>query len=655
MKTNYYLRNRTQSPIQNKNGTNWRLRLTMLFSLLFILVGYAQKGKGGNNKDIIPVVTCVKDLRNGLYQASFAYENPTNKEVTIDENGSIVKSNNGKRVAKGLNKFKPGNVNKVFTKEFGPGDYVEWTIISNGNTHTVIANANSSKCAVDDGFIEPVLFNGKTNESIGQELRSLCDAPDGLILSPLIFQLKDEKVLIEIVPLNGYIDEVIDLLNVTFGVPFEDFLLYDDGSLISLVDQLNGFAAIDVYLTKEVVCSLNDYAIGNLKGNVPWINFARPVYPATTNSGGVITQGDAAQKSNLVRESFRIRDSVAVAQAGITDSVAVYLPVDGTGITIGVMSDSYAKSALGVNDAANDVAGGELPDDVLVLKDNAFEATDEGRAMMQIIHDVAPGAKLQFHTVTASPRQFEEGVNALAVNSDILVDDVTFITEPFFGTGRISTAIENFLSSGPGKFHITSAGNLANKGYQDTLVASENVPVTNFIPLDSPTRAHLFDGPGGTDYLQEISVVPGTYLIALQWKEDLASQNNSEGALDDLDIYIVDDLGRFLVGSNRVNIAGDPTEIIVFRATGSGNANILITSANGDPVDDFGNPKTLPFRYIAFRTSAEDGKQDGLKFEEYFGDGAPTVSGHAMNPRSITTGAVGYRYADPPIAETFSS
>ena len=143
--------------VDNYFTSKWILIFLMIFGVS--LMGYAQKGKGngkGNNKDIIPVVTCIKYLRNGLYQASFGYENPTNKEVAIDENGSIIKSNKGKKVAKGLNKFKPGTEKKVFTKEFGPGDYVEWTIISNGKTHTVIANANSSKCAVDDGFIVPV-------------------------------------------------------------------------------------------------------------------------------------------------------------------------------------------------------------------------------------------------------------------------------------------------------------------------------------------------------------------------------------------------------------------------------------------------------------------------------------------------------------------
>jgi hypothetical protein len=584
------------------------------------------------DKDIIPVVTCVKDLSNGLIQVSFGYENPTNKEVVIDESGSIIKSNKGKRVANGLNKFKPGSANKVFTKEFGPGDYVEWTIISNGNTHTVIANANSSKCPVDDGFIEPVLFNGKSTDIIGQELSSLCDSPVELVPSPLIFQIKEDKILVEVVPVQGQLLNLIAALKATpFTIQDEDFLLYDaTNTAENLETQLSRFAVIDVYIKKEELCFLND---------IPqYVNFARPVYPATTNSGGVITQGDAAQTSGIVRDLFRTVD----------DSGAI-VPVDGSGITIGVLSDSY-DTAFGGPYAPNDIGNGELPDDVnllKVLKDNASDATDEGRAMMQIIHDVAPGAALQFHTATASPREFEEGFNALAIESDIIVDDITFITEPFFiGNGRIASAVESFVNQ-PGKFHFTSAGNLANKGFQSKFAASATIPVTNFIPSGSPTRAHLFDGIGGTDYLQEISVVPGTYLIALQWKELLASQDNSNGALEDLDIYIVDDLGRLLVGSNRVNIAGDPTEIIVFRATGSGTANILITSANGET--------RVPFRYIAFYTAAENGTPDGLKFEQYFGDGAPTVSGHAMIPKSVTTGAVGYRYANPPIAESFSS
>ncbi len=277
---------------------------TLVMLICFCFMGYSQKGNdkgGGGNKDIIPVVTCVKDLTNGLFQASFGYENPTNKEVVVEENNSIVKSNNGKRVAKGLNKFKPGSANKVFTKEFGPGDFVEWTIISNGKTHTVIANANSSKCPVDDGFIEPVLFNGKSTDIIGQELSSLCDSPVELIPSPLIFQIKDEKILIEIVPNVGQFANLIALLQgPPFNIPNSEFLLYDPLDPDPLITQLSQYAVVDVYFEKQDLCLINDYPL--------IVNFARPVYPATTNSTGIITQGDAAQRSNIVRDIFRTVD-----------------------------------------------------------------------------------------------------------------------------------------------------------------------------------------------------------------------------------------------------------------------------------------------------------------------------------------------------------
>ncbi|MGZ0016758.1 S8 family peptidase [Yeosuana sp. AK3] len=601
------------------NRTNNQFFFIILLVFFISMPSFAQK-----NKDIEPVVYCVKNLSNGLYQVTFSYYNPTNKEVIIDESGSIIKSNNGKKISKGLNKFEPGTVNKVFTKEFGPNDYVEWTIISNGNTHTVYANANSAKCSADDGFIFPVIGNnGKSYDIIGQELSSLCDNVAGETPSELIFQIASGKVLVEIVPKAAQMQNVLTLLQgLPFNIPVTDFLLN--------ISEYTNLAAIDVYFKPQDLCILNNYA--------DIINFARPVYPAYNNAGGVTTQGDDAQESNKVRESFRL-----------IKSDGNIVPVDGSGIKVGVLSDSY-DMALGVPGfAALDIANGELPETVEVIKDNLYKSSDEGRAMLQIIHDVAPGASMAFHTATASPRQFEVGFKALKdVGCDIIVDDITFLTEPFFGIGRISEEIQSYVSQ-PGKFHYTSAGNLANKGYQATFNSSSSLPVTNFITAGSPTRAHVFgiNADGSQDYLQKISVVPGTYLLVLQWKEDAASQQNQVGASNDLDIYVIDNSGRLLVGNNRVNVSGDPTEIIVFRSTGTGDANILITNATG--------ATNVPFRYIAFRTSAGDNTPDGLKFPEYFGNGTPTVSGHAMTPESVTVGAVDYRNASNPIAEAFSS
>lgn len=621
--------------IKNRTKYKWILALLLIFGVS--LTGYSQK-----DKDIIPTVDCIRYAGNGIWQASFGYENPTRKEVIIDENGSIIKSNNGKRVAKGLNKFNGGINQKVFTKEFGAHDYIEWTVTSNNNSHTVVANINSLKCELADaGVIFPVYGqgNGKSEEIVGQELAALAEGVAGDNPSDLIFQITDDKVLIEIVPNIGQFNAVISLLKNTFTISYDinptDFIVDPDTN--------STLAAIDVYFPIASLLDLNLYPTE--------INFVRPLYPAIKNSvgdgftGNVVSQGDATQGSDVVRESFRL-----INEAGTV------LPVDGTGITIGVMSNSYNTQPG--NKAATDVSAGDLPgaynqhgykEPVVVIKEYPYgSASDEGRAMMHIIHDVAPGAKLAFHTGSLSPRNFEVGFKALAgfnesnelidtnlgLKSNLIVDDITFITEPFFGEGRISAAIKAFTAAGG--THFTSAGNFSDTGYQAKFNATTSAPTTSFLPQSSPATAHIFDTTTG-DYLQKISVKGGeTYMIVLQWDDSSASQNNLNGAAIDLDFYIVNDSGRLLVGNNRSNEDGDAAEIMVFTASADGEANILITSANG--------ATNVPFRYIAFQSN-------GLTLIDN-NEGAPTISGHAMTEKSVTVGAIRFNKDVP---ESFSS
>jgi len=95
---------------------------------------------------------------------------------------------------------------------------------------------------------------------------------------------------------------------------------------------------------------------------------------------------------------------------------ATNLGVTGAGFTVGVLSDSFDY----LGGAAADEADGALPpaSQVSVLKDlpnpNNPAGTDEGRAMMQIVHDVAPGAGLDFYTAFVSQQDFAAGILALA-------------------------------------------------------------------------------------------------------------------------------------------------------------------------------------------------------------------------------------------------
>ncbi|MCC5653982.1 S8 family serine peptidase [Nostoc sp. XA013] len=127
----------------------------------------------------------------------------------------------------------------------------------------------------------------------------------------------------------------------------------------------------------------------------------------------------------------------AAAKATGVDVLRDRYGLDGTGITIGVVSDSFATAKT--FDASNNqdtyatnIADGYLPSNVNVLKDYAKTGTtDEGRALLQIIHAVAPGANLAFHTSLNTTDSFGQGIQALAAaGADIIVDDWGYVYPP---------------------------------------------------------------------------------------------------------------------------------------------------------------------------------------------------------------------------------
>src|SRR5207248_3669647 len=120
---------------------------------------------------------------------------------------------------------------------------------------------------------------------------------------------------------------------------------------------------------------------------------ATPVLKPKTSVGSVTTEGDAV----IQADAFRQRTGL-----------------DGTGVKVGVISDSVNEFQGGLADS---IATGDLPPNVQVLQDDpGGSGTDEGRAMLEIIHDIAPGAGLAFHTASPDPTNFASGIGALAAN-----------------------------------------------------------------------------------------------------------------------------------------------------------------------------------------------------------------------------------------------
>ncbi|ARJ04168.1 hypothetical protein GCM10010988_28970 [Cnuibacter physcomitrellae] len=140
--------------------------------------------------------------------------------------------------------------------------------------------------------------------------------------------------------------------------------------------------------------------------------------------------------------------------------------VDGSGVTVGLMSDSFDVSQ-GVTSWQDDVASGVLPgpgnpcgyeQPVEVLKESADGGADEGRAMAQLVHGIAPGARLVFASDGTNVDTAADAVRALAAaGADIIVDDVSPTGELVYQKTALSSAIEQVRSQGV--LYLTSAGN----------------------------------------------------------------------------------------------------------------------------------------------------------------------------------------------------
>src|SRR5882762_3502976 len=414
----------------------------------------------------------------------------------------------------------------------------------------------------------------KSQNRIGPELTALYNIYllGGTVPSNDIFQITGTNVLIDITPLPGKSGELLTLLR---GIAY---------GLINEID--NGVGSVVITGQFPILNLLKLNLLGQ-------INFARPAYTPVASVGLTTTAGDIAMGSDKARNQFNVQ---------------------GQGIKVGVISDSYNTQPG--NPAQIDVQNYDLPGianptnstPVEVVKECNGKGSDEGRAMLQIIHDIAPKASLAFRTGFISEGDFAGGINGLRqAGCDIIVDDITYITEPFFQDGQLARAVDDVTASGATYF--SAAGNYGSKSYQHV-----------FVP--GSFNAHNF---GGGDVLQNISLKPGSYTIVLQWNDFIYSNGQTTGAKNDLDIYLINDNGSVLLGTNRNNIGGDPIEVLPFTVTSNTTTNIKVVRASGTD--------NMNFKYVLFRGD--------ITINDY-NAGNATIVGHHNAAGAITVGAVLY-------------
>ncbi|MEQ8385458.1 MAG: S8 family serine peptidase [Coleofasciculus sp. A1-SPW-01] len=352
------------------------------------------------------------------------------------------------------------------------------------------------------------------------------------------------------------------------------------------------------------------------------LKFAKPAYKPITNVGKTTSQANVALRADIAREQFG---------------------VDGTGVTIGVLSDSFNFSGT----AAEDVANGDLPSGIQVLKDLPNDGSlgdifgiDEGRAMMQLIHDVAPGADLAFHTAAFNETDFAQGILALAdAGADIIVDDIFYPTEPMFQDGVIAQAIDTVVDQGVSYF--SAAGNDARQSYESAFNGS------NLFEELVGGEFHDFDSGAGVDIFQSLTIPENSgFGISFQWDSPFFSVSGGAGSLNDLDIFLFDQSGtNILASSVNQNVGNDAVEFFSFfndGSLGTDTFNLAISKVEGlDPG---------LMKYILFGEGT---------LNEY-DTASGTVFGHPNARGAEAVGAAFYQDTpefgvDPALLEPFSS
>jgi subtilisin family serine protease len=375
---------------------------------------------------------------------------------------------------------------------------------------------------------------------------------------------------------------------------------------------------------------------------------------STCPSGVAVSEGDAQLHAAEARTAFGI---------------------DGTGVTVGILSDSFNRDGFADTHEGEDVESGDLPGTGNTCPGQATPVNtalddyepgpeesapeDEGRAMAQIVHDLAPGAELSFATAFTGLTAFAGNVEALAAaGAKVIADDVSYFEEPFFQEGPVGVAVSKVTASGVSYFSSAGNNNLIAGGND---IASWEAPEfrdAGGCPTGVPVYAEHcmdFDPKAPIDSTFGVKVSPGVTLrVDLQWNQPWS------GVTTDLDAYLLNSTNKLLAASEEANAMSTqiPFEFLPWTNT-TGTAQTVRIAINrcdsicgGASGGDTGSPR-LKFALL------ENG--EGVTEAEYpessegpEGDVVgPTIFGHNGAEDAVSVGAIRFNATEAP--ETFSS
>ena len=243
-------------------------------------------------------------------------------------------------------------------------------------------------------------------------------------------------------------------------------------------------------------------------------------------------------------------------RAHAADTARETTKVTGVGTKLCALSD-------GVDSLAASQAAGELPA-VDVLPNMAGDG-DEGTAMLEILHDMAPGAELGFATAFISDASFADNIRALRADGcDVIVDDILYFNESPFEDGPIAQAVNDVTADGA--LYFSSAGNEGNtldgtSGNYEGAFRGSGRTVGKFAG-----EAHDFDPGTAVQVFEPISPDSDNGVpVTLFWANRLGA------AADDYDLYLFNGAGQVVDFAQNTQDGDDDPYEILFTPTAGGS------------------------------------------------------------------------------------
>ena len=373
-------------------------------------------------------------------------------------------------------------------------------------------------------------------------------------------------------------------------------------------------------------------AIKTVEGFIPVANLYRLATSAQINGASAILKPITKSQGVALNQA---------EQALKADQAKLNFGVNGAGQTVGVLSDSVNQVSSDPNNPnapvgiAASQATGDLPAIVNVIQDGlGAGATDEGRAMLEQIYDIAPGANLAF--ATAGPGQIGFANNIIrlqAAGSGTIVDDIGYFDEPTFQESVITNAVN--IVTARGSVYLSAIGNDADGGYLSNF-RGVNATVAGL----GAGRYMNFDPTGATQATTIGVIVGDDSPIGLQFDQPL---NN---ITSNIEMDLLDNNGNVVYRSASNPFAGNAAFVTFVDA--NGNVTTVAAGQYRLAVKVVSGPD--PGHIFAYTLGGN------ISFDHSFGSGGGTYYttgfGHAAAANTISVGAVPFWTVPPYLTTT---